>query len=118
MLCDDLERWNGEWGGRGTRERGDLIQVVMWQKPTQLCKACILQLKKEKLPTEKGPVFTVVFYQMFKEELIPGFGHGPVVKSLPSNAGAQIPGQRAKIPHVKMQGQKMKIKEKTISLKL
>ena len=47
-----------------------LIQVVIWQKPTQHCKACILQLKKEKLPTEKSPVFTVVFYQMFKEELI------------------------------------------------
>ena len=50
-----------------------LIQVVVWQKPTQHCKACILQLKKKKLPTEKSPVFTVVFYQMFKEELILGF---------------------------------------------
>ena len=98
MLCDDLERWNGEWGGRGTTGWGYIYRYiyillvdsscyVVWLKPTQHCKACILQLKKEKLPTEKSPVFTVVFYQMFKEELIPGFSHGPVVKSLPGNAG-------------------------------
>ena len=38
----------------GRSEGGDvciqLIHVGVWQKPTQCCKAIILQLKKKKLP--------------------------------------------------------------------
>ena len=41
-----------ELGGRFKRERMSvylqLIHVVVWQKPTQHCKATILQLKKKK----------------------------------------------------------------------
>ena len=49
-LCDDLEGWDGEVGqeggsrGWGTYAYSWLIPVV-WQKPTQYCKAIILQLK-------------------------------------------------------------------------
>ena len=46
MLCDDPR---GDLG-REAREGGDivylrLIHVVVWQKPTEHCKAIILQLK-------------------------------------------------------------------------
>ena len=49
MLCDSLEGWDaGELGG-GSREGGHiylwLIHVAVWQRPTQYCKAIILQLK-------------------------------------------------------------------------
>ena len=82
MLCDDLEWWDGEWGGRGTRGTGDiylcmylsvcvcvcvciylylwLIQVVVWQKPTQHCKACILQLKKKTSYREKPSLYCCI----------------------------------------------------------
>ena len=46
MLCDSLEGWNG---GGGREAHGDtrvLIHIVVWQKPTQRCKAIMLQLKK------------------------------------------------------------------------
>ena len=53
VFCDDLEGWDR----RGTEalERGKmcvclcvlwLICVVVWKKPTQHCKAIILQFKK------------------------------------------------------------------------
>ena len=47
VLCDRLEGWDGEGGGRGFREGGDLcipneIHVVMWQKPSQYYKVIIL----------------------------------------------------------------------------
>ena len=56
---DDLEGWGGGSAGRDTQEGGDicihththththlwLICAVVWQKPTQQCKAIILQLK-------------------------------------------------------------------------
>ena len=51
MLCDNLEGYNGIRGGTEVQEGGDiyiylgLVHVVMWQKPTQHCKAIILQLK-------------------------------------------------------------------------
>ena len=50
MLCDNLEGWVGVGGGREAQEGGDvlylwLIHVNIWQKPTQYCKAIILQLK-------------------------------------------------------------------------
>ena len=50
MLCDNLEGWDGvRGGGRFKMERTCvylwLIHVHVWQKPTQYCKATILQLK-------------------------------------------------------------------------
>ena len=36
----------GVGGGRGVQERGD-IHVAVWQKPTEFCKAIILQLKNK-----------------------------------------------------------------------
>ena len=45
-LCDNLERWDGVGDGReGTHIHLRLIHVDIWQKPTQYCKAIILQLK-------------------------------------------------------------------------
>ena len=47
-LCDNLEGWNGVGGGmevqEGTYVYLWLIHVDVWQKPTQYCKAIILQL--------------------------------------------------------------------------
>ena len=47
-LCDNLEGWNGVGGGRqvqeGTYVYLRLIHVDVWQKPTQNCRAIILQL--------------------------------------------------------------------------
>ena len=48
VLCDNLEGWDGklEGGSRGRRHMYTwLIHVHVWQKPTQYCKAIILQLK-------------------------------------------------------------------------
>ena len=50
MLCDNLEGWDKVGGGREVQKGGDiynlwLIHVDVWQKPTQHCKAIILQLK-------------------------------------------------------------------------
>ena len=49
VLCDNLERWDGVGGGREVQEGGDiylwLIHADLWQKPTQYCKAIVLQLK-------------------------------------------------------------------------
>ena len=50
MLGDNLEGWDGwEVGGRFRREGTYvypwLIHADVWQKPTQNCKAIILQLK-------------------------------------------------------------------------
>ena len=50
MLCDDIEDWNAGWGGREDQKGGDivyltLLHIVVRQKPTQHCKAIILQLK-------------------------------------------------------------------------
>ena len=50
MLCDNLEGWGGEGGGREFPEGGRiciylwLIHVSVREKPTQYCKAIILQL--------------------------------------------------------------------------
>ena len=50
-LCDNLEGWDGV-GGRFKREGTYvylwLIHVDVWQKPTQYCKAIIIQLKMNK----------------------------------------------------------------------
>ena len=52
MLCDHLDGgtgwgWEGDSIGRGPVHSW-LIHVVVWQKPTQHCKAIILQLKFER----------------------------------------------------------------------
>ena len=49
-LCDNLEGWDGVGvGGKfkreGTHVYLQLIHLVVWEKPTQHCKAIILQLK-------------------------------------------------------------------------
>ena len=54
VLCDNLEGWDGVegWGERFKRDRTyvylRLTHIVVWQKPTQHCKAVILQLKIKK----------------------------------------------------------------------
>ena len=50
VLWDNPEGWGGEGGGRGFQDGGThlppwLIHVDVWQKPSQYCKAIILQLK-------------------------------------------------------------------------
>ena len=51
-LCDNLEGWDGEGGGRDVQKGA--IYVYLWlihvdvsQKPTEFCKAIILQLKNK-----------------------------------------------------------------------
>ena len=52
VLSDNLEEWDevGKLGGRFKRERAYvylwLTHVDIWQKPTQYCKAIIIQIKK------------------------------------------------------------------------
>ena len=52
MLCDNLERvnaaGNGKEGQEGTYVYLWLTHIDVWQKPTQHCKALILQLKRKK----------------------------------------------------------------------
>ena len=53
MLCDDLEVWEEEVGGRLKKEIYAylwLIHTVIQQKLTQHFKAIILQLKKKEYP--------------------------------------------------------------------
>ena len=51
VLYNNLERWDGVGDGREVQGEGDmyvylwLIHADTWQKPTQYCKAIILQLK-------------------------------------------------------------------------
>ena len=52
VLCYNLEGWDGVELGGGSGGKGHmcnlwLIHAVVWQKPTQYCKAIILQLKKK-----------------------------------------------------------------------
>ena len=51
VLSDNLEEWDGVGGGRRFRREGTsvylwLTDADVWQKPTQYCKATILQFKK------------------------------------------------------------------------
>ena len=50
-LCDNPEGWDGVRRGRlqkeGTYVYLRLIHIVVWQKPTQYCKAIILQLNNK-----------------------------------------------------------------------
>ena len=54
VLCDNLDGWDRVecWGERFKREGTYvylwLTHIVAWQKPTQHCKAVILQLKIKK----------------------------------------------------------------------
>ena len=53
MLCDNLEEYNGVGVAGKAQEVGTyvyfwLIHTVIWQKPTQYCKAISLQLQIEK----------------------------------------------------------------------
>ena len=50
VLCDNLEGWGGERGGRGLRDRGDTCIPMADSyrciaKKSQYCKVIILQLK-------------------------------------------------------------------------
>ena len=50
VICDKLEGWNQEEVGGWFRKEGSyvylwLIQVDVWQKPSQYCKVIILWLK-------------------------------------------------------------------------
>ena len=56
MLCDHLERWDGDGAGKRFKREGIhththththtlMIHVVVQQKPTQHCKANVIQLK-------------------------------------------------------------------------
>ena len=50
VLCDNLEGWGEEGGGKGgSGERGHIwlwpVHVDIWQKPSEYCKVIILQLK-------------------------------------------------------------------------
>ena len=51
MLSDNSEGWERVGSGREVQEGGDiyiylwLIHVDTWQKPTQYCKATVLQFK-------------------------------------------------------------------------
>ena len=52
VLCDNLEGWHGVGDGREVQEGGTyvylgLIHIDVWQKPTQHCKAIILQFKNK-----------------------------------------------------------------------
>ena len=53
MFCDNLGEWDGVGGGGRFKREGTyvylwLIHADGWQKPTQYCKAIILQLKINK----------------------------------------------------------------------
>ena len=56
-LCNKLEGWDGVGDGREVQEGGDICIPMgdscfdVWQKPTQYCKAIVLQLKINKLKT-------------------------------------------------------------------
>ena len=76
MLCDNLEGWEGERGGRFKREETyvylRLIHADVWQKPTQYCKAIILQLKINKfLQKEVETIKLVVQRSMFHIKMLP-----------------------------------------------
>ena len=58
-LCNNLERWDGGRREGGSRGRGTyiylwLIHVDGWQKPTQFCKATILQLNNKERKKESS----------------------------------------------------------------
>ena len=76
MLCDHLEGWDGVGGGRRFKREGAyvylwLIHASTGQKPTQYCKAIILQLQISKKKRKK-------------EILSTDFPGGPVAKTLSS----------------------------------
>ena len=58
MLSDNPKGWDGVRNGKEIQREGTyvylwLIHVDVWKKPTQYCKAIILQLKINKLKKKK-----------------------------------------------------------------
>ena len=101
------------WGGSGRQAQEGrtyiylwLIHADVWQKPLQLCKAIILQLKKVKKKSlnDRMPVGRngKVGEKMRSKMRCWGFPVGPGVKNLPPDAGDEgsIPSWEAKILHV------------------
>ena len=78
VLCDNLEGWGEEEGGKGFRMGGThvclwLIHVDIWQKPSLYFKVIILQLKiklkrrgrrGKKLRREKYPLIRMDFLKI------------------------------------------------------
>ena len=59
MLCNNLEGWDEKGDGREGQEGRDIVipmadYVYIWQKPTQYCKASILQLKINKFNSKEN----------------------------------------------------------------
>ena len=73
VLCGDLDEWDGEVGGK-IKRKGIyvyilLIHFAVQQKPTQHCKATILQKKKKShasLGSEMNDCITLRKYLFFK----------------------------------------------------
>ena len=76
VFCDNLEGWDGVGEGKGVQEGGDicvylrLIHVDVWQRPTQYCKAIILQLIKENaiksiLVVRKNFIFSFPYFSTY-----------------------------------------------------
>ena len=53
--------WEGGLRGRGTYEYSQLIHLVVWQNPTQHCKAIICQLKILKIKKRMSGVWNTRF---------------------------------------------------------
>ena len=83
VLCDNLEGWDGLESGREVKREGTsvylwLIHGDVWQKPTQHCKAIILQLNIPKFQGKKrenNPPANAG--DIGDESLIPGSGRIP-----------------------------------------
>jgi len=73
--CNNLEVWDGERSGRDVQEGGDIyiylwpINADVWQKPTQRCKASILQLRINKFFKLKENISRVFQMQQGLKEM-------------------------------------------------
>ena len=68
MLCDDLEGWDGELGGREAQEGGDICILIAdlhccTAELTQRCKVIIIQWKKSSPSSAKqgGQIVSILF---------------------------------------------------------
>ena len=74
-LCDTLDGWGGEVGGRFRREGVyvymELSHLVVQQKLTQHCKSAILQSKKKNYMVTKNAIFihTLIYPEMTYEHI-------------------------------------------------